>query len=318
MNVVKEFWAKAGSITMPDDVTMPFWGFAPDPDGAPQLPGPTIEAKVGDDVRITLHNTLAEPVSMIFPGQDIIPDPVKDENNTLVSFTQHALPDGGTVTYSFRAVRPGTYLYESGSSPEKQVQMGLYGVLIIRPLDYYPIESTRTAYGIGTGTGYDIEKIIVAGELDSALHEKIAAGLPYDMLNSAPDYFTINGRAYPDTMNPDNSTSQPYGAAVKTESGKRVLLRLANAGFLTHSLHLSGGFFRVAAGDGTPLRTYFLDTTYEKTTITIGSGQVYDCIYTAGMPGEIYLYDRELRYTVNADRFPGGIMTRLQIVPGRP
>ncbi|MHB8156677.1 MAG: multicopper oxidase domain-containing protein [Desulfocucumaceae bacterium] len=317
MNVIKEFWAKAGSVTMPDGVTIPFWGFAPAPDRVPQLSGPTIEAKVGDNVQITLHNTLAEPVSIIFPGQDIIPEPVKDEKNIIVSFTRHAFPYGGTVVYSFRAVRPGTYLYESGSSPEKQVQMGLYGVLIIRPADYYPAAGTRTAYGIGSGTEYDVEKIIVTGELDSALHSKIAAGLPYEMLDFAPDYFTINGRAYPDTLSPDNRSSQPHGAAIKITSGKRVLLRCANAGFLTHSLHISGGFFRVVAGDGTALKTFSIDATYEKTTITIGSGQVYDLIFVAVIPGEIYLYDRELRCTVNAGQFPGGIMTRIEIAPGR-
>lgn len=75
MNIKKEFWAKAGSVIMPDGVTIPFWGFAPAPDAVPQLPGPTIEAKVGDNILITLNNTLAEPVSLIFPGQDIIPEP---------------------------------------------------------------------------------------------------------------------------------------------------------------------------------------------------------------------------------------------------
>lgn len=319
MNVIKELWAKAGSVTVPDGVTIPFWGFAPAPDGEPQLPGPTIEAKVGDNVQITLYNTLGEPVSIIFQGQEITPVPVKDEKNIYVSFTRHADPNGGTVTYSFRARRPGTYLYESGTFPERQVQMGLHGVLIIRPAEYIsPVSSTRTAYGMGTGTEFDVEKIIVTSELDSSLHGKIAAGLPYDMHNFDPDYFTINGRAYPDTLNPDNLSSQPYSAAVKTIVGNRIILRCANAGFLTHSLYIGGGFFRVVAGDGTPLKTPLLDTSYEKTAITIGPGQTYDLIYKAVSDGEIYLYDRELRYTVNAGRFPGGIMTSIKLATAPP
>ena len=29
--------------------------------------------------------------------------------------------------------KPGTYLYESGTDPETQVRMGLFGALIVRP-----------------------------------------------------------------------------------------------------------------------------------------------------------------------------------------
>ena len=38
-----------------------------------------------------------------------------------------------TVTYTFTASQPGTYLYESGTNPHKQVHMGLYGALVVRP-----------------------------------------------------------------------------------------------------------------------------------------------------------------------------------------
>ncbi len=37
------------------------------------------------------------------------------------------------MTYSFVASKPGTYIYESGTNPEKQVRMGLFGALIVRP-----------------------------------------------------------------------------------------------------------------------------------------------------------------------------------------
>src|SRR6202035_5971923 len=40
---------------------------------------------------------------------------------------------GHVGTYSFVASHPGTYLYESGTSPELQDQMGLIGTLIVRP-----------------------------------------------------------------------------------------------------------------------------------------------------------------------------------------
>ena len=42
-------------------------------------------------------------------------------------------PPGGSVTYSFTATTAGTYLYESGSDPQLQVQMGLFGAIVVRP-----------------------------------------------------------------------------------------------------------------------------------------------------------------------------------------
>ena len=40
---------------------------------------------------------------------------------------------GAAVTYSFTASSAGTYLYESGSDPQLQVQMGLFGAIVVRP-----------------------------------------------------------------------------------------------------------------------------------------------------------------------------------------
>ncbi len=59
--------------------------------------------------------------------------PQFDGGGTLTSLTNTAAAGGGTVTYSFVASEPGTYLYESGTNPEKQVRMGLFGALIVRP-----------------------------------------------------------------------------------------------------------------------------------------------------------------------------------------
>ena len=33
---------------------------------------------------------------------------------------------GGTVSYTFTAAQPGTYLYHSGTRPELEVEMGSY------------------------------------------------------------------------------------------------------------------------------------------------------------------------------------------------
>jgi FtsP/CotA-like multicopper oxidase with cupredoxin domain len=43
-----------------------------------------------------------------------------------------ALP-GSSITYRFKANNAGTYVYQSGTDPQLQVQMGLFGAIVIRP-----------------------------------------------------------------------------------------------------------------------------------------------------------------------------------------
>ena len=130
--------ATGGSIHMTDGNTIYTWSYAEGADDF-QFPGPVLCVNEGDNVTVVLHNALPEATSMIFPGQmDVTANgqasqPQFDGLGNLVSLAQSAPANGGTVTYSFVADRPGTYFYQSGTNPQIQVQMGLYGALIVRP-----------------------------------------------------------------------------------------------------------------------------------------------------------------------------------------
>lgn len=315
VTVVKHFWAKAGTITMPGadgPVTIPVWGYAPD--SLPcQIPGPIIEATAGDTLEMTLHNTLGDPVSMIFPGQEVVPHPVKDSEGRFISFTDHAGP-GESITYTVPLSRPGTFRYESGTHPGIQVQMGLAGALIVRPSGFDPGDpGSWSAYGPGTYSEYDREQLLILGEVDSRLHADVTAGRPFTPLNFSPDWWTINGRAFPDTLGPDNLSSQPLGVVLEAREGERVLLRCLNLGFEQHSLHFDGLRVRVVGQDGWPLATEDLDGTYERRTISLAPGGSFDAILAAGQAGEYHFYDRDLVHSLNQGQFPGGMMTRLTI-----
>ncbi|MDN5326353.1 MAG: hypothetical protein PWP41_1049 [Moorella sp. (in: firmicutes)] len=320
--IVRELWAKAGMVTVAGPggaVEIPFWGFSDTAAGTPRLPGPLIEATAGENIQVVLHNTLEEPVCLMFPGQDRTPHPVKDESGRFVSYDTPAGPNVGTATYTFTASRPGTYLYESGYQPEKQVPMGLYGAMIIRPVDFDPgVPSRKTAYGAGTGTEFDVEQVMVLSEIDSGMNRHIAAGLPFDISRYNPDCWLINGRSFPATIAPDALTSQPYGSRLRATVGQRVLIRCLNAGCQNHSLHLSGSLFRVLAGDARPLKIQALDATYRRHTLIIGSGQTYDLLFISDSPGQYYLFDRELHHLVSQGQFPGGMMTRIDVFPALP
>ena len=70
---------------------------------------------------------------------------------------------GATVSRTFTAVRPGTYLYQSGGDAGRQEAMGLYGALIVRP----PVASQ--AYDAAT-SAYDVEQTLVLSAIDPAFN----------------------------------------------------------------------------------------------------------------------------------------------------
>lgn len=350
--VTVNLWAKQGNIKFPGGVQVPFWGFATAAGGEPQLPGPLIRANVGDTLKINLHNNLNDFVSLIFPGQDFIPVPVK-ENGAIVSYNTHAFP-GGSVSYTFTATRPGIFLYESGTRPEKQVPMGLYGALVVYPVDGGSLFG-KTAYGFNTGTLFDVEKILIFSEVDSRFNLAMGAGSPFNMLDYEPDYWLINGRSFPHTLLPDRVDflpSQPVSAKINSSIGQTILLRCINAGSQNHTFRLEGISARVAAvdswplrsrrgsadaidfrgiwppfipGDGSPIESWpfvpgsgLLDATYLKNTITIASGESYDLLFTAGGLGQYYFYNRDLHHLSNVGQFPGGMVTRLDVMFWKP
>jgi hypothetical protein len=83
--------------------------------------------------------------------------PIADAAGNLLSLVQEAAPTKA-VHYKFTADHAGTYVYESGSDPQLQVQMGLFGSLVVTPRYQDPTTKVWTPITITTG---DIEAIPV-------------------------------------------------------------------------------------------------------------------------------------------------------------
>ncbi|WP_018085076.1 multicopper oxidase domain-containing protein [Desulfurispora thermophila] len=284
---VINLWAKDGYLSTPDGNSIYFWGFSSTADGPSQIPGPHLIMRQGEPVTINLTNTLPEPVSLLFPGQPGITSagqPVQPQyiDNKLVSFTNYARP-GETISYTFTPARPGTFLYESGTNPPRQVPMGLYGGIVVRPADYNPaVRRYKTAYGAETGTEFDREYLLITGEIKPELHRAVEQGKPYSFKNYKPRYWMLNGRCAPDTMLMDNVVylpHQPYGAMIMAQPGERVLIRYIGAGIAHHPLHPHGNHTRVIGLDGYLLRNGSTDLSYKRFTVLVGAGQTYDQIY---------------------------------------
>ena len=98
--------------------------------GTMQVPGPTLIVTEGQTVTVTLTNglpTAAGNTSILFPGFN-----VTATGGVAGLLTTEAAPSG-TVTYTFTAGSPGTRAYYSGTQGDLQVEMGLYGAIIVLP-----------------------------------------------------------------------------------------------------------------------------------------------------------------------------------------
>jgi FtsP/CotA-like multicopper oxidase with cupredoxin domain len=303
---------KDGYISIPDGNVVYMWGFSAG-DAFFQHPSPVLCVDEGDTVTIVLHNTLEEDVSIVFPGQENVlangmpSQPVFNGAGELLSLAPVATANGGSVTYSFVAENPGTFIYESGTEPAKQINMGLFGALVVRPamnvydvqgnlVEAYAYNDPDSRYKVGA------EYLLLISEIDPMLHVAVDEGYLYDMNNYVPRYWMYNGRAFPDTVannGADWLPEQPYGALVYIHpfddqpmlpdgvtpnpnyNPYPALIRHLNVGTLNYAHHPHGNHGRLIAWDGHLLKSPdgVWDMSWEEFTVTIGPGQTMDSLF---------------------------------------
>jgi FtsP/CotA-like multicopper oxidase with cupredoxin domain len=285
--------AGPASINTPDGDSVLIWAYGVT--GSPvQYPGPTLIVTQGSTVTVTLTNpaTMTQNVSIVFPGQG----EVTATGGVAGLLTREATPGGGAVTYSFVASQAGTYLYHSGTRPELQVEMGLLGVIIVRPTGFNP--AAPTAYG-HPSTAYDHEYLFVLSEMDPTIHDLVDFGFSEFVDNTTffSRFWFINGRNGMDTLMADGVSwlpNQPYGALARTRPGERVLIRLVSAGRDQHAFHPHGAHSLLIARDGRMLSSgpgMGADLGTANFTFTPTPGSTMDAIFTwtsKGLGWDIY------------------------------
>ncbi len=307
--------ATDGYISMPDGNSVYMWSYAYN-NQAFQYPGPVLCVTEGETVNITLVNHLTVATSLQFPSiEGVTADgnpaaPQFDGSGTLVSLTNE-VDSGGSVSYSFTASSPGSFLYESGSDPELQVQMGLFGMIVVRPVQPAGGGAQAWAYDHVTPAdvlaGQDAEQVLEPGsiynrnneyvlmlsELDPDLHVSVEQGrvsnsdevtAPY-----AARYFLINGRAFPDTIAPNHAAwlpSQPYGGLARVQpydAGANplpALLRYVSVGQDTYPFHPHSNHEKVIGMDGTYLSDGAADLSMDRFAIVVNPGQTQDALFS--------------------------------------
>lgn len=307
------YYLRAGTTTkmMPDGQIITMWGFASDSsfgakDGQIMVPGPVLTVPADQaSLTIYLDNDLPEPVSVFIPSQIATTVPVKftdDKGRERIrSFTHETEPNNvAPVMYKWNDLRPGTYLYHSGSHPAVQVQMGLYGCVKKNAVDAKG-KNLDEAY---EGVPYDAVVVICYSEIDPALHQAVAddnygPGKAVTItMKYQPKYFLVNGQPY-------SGGQLPVSAGTAND---RILIRFLNAGLETHIPVIQNIYMTVVAEDGYPYNfggklQYSLILPAQKTK---------DAVIVPATAGTYPIYDRRLRLT-NAGASPGGMLTFLNV-----
>ncbi|MEF3309480.1 multicopper oxidase family protein [Paenibacillus sp. GYB004] len=287
--------AKASNQELAPGKTLPVWTFNN------SVPGPEIRVKQGDTVKVNLKNELPEPVSIHWHGV-----PVPNAMDGIPGVTQNAVQPGKTFIYEFKADVPGTYWYHSHQDSVNQLDRGLYGAFIVEPKDAAKVDRDYTlVLDEWMSSGMDMVGMNMSGgsnmnmanmpdmdhskmnmgnssinmgndskSTNSGGTEKNSMDMEHDM--SMYDLFTINGK------------SGSLVEKLPVKQGEKVRIRLVNAGYLSHQIHLHGHDFKITATDGQPLNNPGL---IKDNVVSIAPGERYDIEFEANNPGQWLIED---------------------------
>jgi FtsP/CotA-like multicopper oxidase with cupredoxin domain len=304
--------------------------------GKAQISAPILAFDQEDDIYVTLSNLGLVQRPDLFDGHTlhwhgfVNAIPLFDG----VPELSLAVPVGRELTYFYRPHDPGTYMYHCHFEDVEHVQMGMTGLVFVRPAqNKAPVAGdpigTKYAYNDGDGsTKYDREFGFMITELWSAAHYRDAHIQVSDWTDYDPSFWLLNGRAYPDTVKPAGdplSTAagrlqyQPISSLVTCNRGDRVLLRMSNLGYQNHAMTVDNIDLTIVAKDASLLQGRDGTQNYITTnSVDVGPGESRDVIFTAPEPGEYLLYDRNYSYLDNGGG-PGygGMMTLIRVgAPG--
>jgi len=359
--------ATDGYVKMADGSNLFTFGFV-DLTGVPEadiinykfmatLPAPEIEASEGQELYLTISTLgllvrpdLPDPHTVHFHGYrqavaafDGVPD------------LSMAVPPASNFTYYYKLNDPGTYGYHCHVEPTEHIAMGMVGTIIVKPAQDTPTSSF--AYndgGFPPDTSYNRSYTMHMHDLDGTVHYNLETvqEVQTKWFKFKANYFTFNGRNYPETLLPagnhtvgnpmlnnavkykENYIGQPTSALVTGRVGERILLRLNNLTFQSHSLTIPGIPMHVVGKDARLLRgpdgaggAPGKDISFRRTAVSVSGGEEMEVILdTAGLAsGTYFLYGREL-YTQASlsltDRAAGigaeirnGLITEIRLAP---
>ncbi|TBL69077.1 multicopper oxidase family protein [Paenibacillus thalictri] len=267
--------ASASNQETAPGLSLPVWTFNN------SVPGPQIRVKQGDTVKVNLKNQLPEPVTIHWHGV-----PVPNTMDGIPGVTQNAVQPGQSFTYEFKADVPGTYWYHSHQDSVNQLDRGLYGSFIVEGKNEKKVDRDYTlmldewiSSGEGMSdmdmSGMDHSKMNMNSS-NSSSNDNMMQGKSMGEDMSMYDLYTINGK------------SGSLVDQLQVKEGDKVRIRLINAGYLSHQIHLHGHEFQIVSTDGQPINNPGI---LKDNVVSIAPGERYDIEFIANNPGQWFIED---------------------------
>lgn len=244
-------------------------------------PGPIIIVKEGEWLFLTLENKLDAPTSLMLNGLN---KPKFLHSSPDFTLQESMLMPGESHTYKILCTTPGTFFYQS--SADFQVSLGLIGALIVLPSDRNTIKENVP--------DKDYILLIQNWQLDGLELGQVMPGTyALDKYHRNPNFFTLNGKCYPNT------------SPLYFRRGNRIRIRLLTKSGEFLSVHIHGHTFDLVSVNG------FSRTDIHDNTIELNSGRRTDIELAADNTGIWRLNSTNIFHQSNNGVFPGGIESRI-------
>ncbi|MBZ5548772.1 MAG: hypothetical protein LAO22_12585, partial [Acidobacteriia bacterium] len=292
------------------------------------------------------HGAQSVTWPIVDPTTQNVPPP---QGNRVVSFSTPVAPTA-TGTLSWTALKPGTYLIESGTHPSIQGPMGLYGILVVTtapsgttPGTAYPAVPSAGATAAIPAVTYNADIPLLLSEIDPVQNNAVytavtTPGFSETMVwsglaggcadstsptyhqcyppavNYTPLYYLVNGAAF----NKTSAAASLFSAAPTTGVTGTVLVRLVNAGLRMHVPSIVGAQtgtaasgFSLIAEDGNPLP----GLPRVQSEVFMAAGKTYDVMINAPatLGPALPLFDREGSLSANKIARDGGMLAYISI-----
>lgn len=302
-----------------------------------KFPAPTIKVKEGENVYLTLTNVgmimrpdLFDPHSVHWHGFPNAASIFDGEPMASISINM-----GASLTYYYQAPDPGTYMYHCHVEATEHMQMGMLGNLYVTPLQdgqglFPACAADQYVFNDGDGsTCYDVDFPVQIHAFDSNFHELHINVQPLPFALMKDDYPMLNGRGYPDTIDPNPlappldpdgnplpESAQQVSSLITANQGDRILLRISSLSTVDYyTLTVLGIPMQVVGRDAKQLKGGPGNLYYTTNSVTLGGGESVDVILDTStvQPGTYFLYTTNLNHLSNGAEDFGGMMTEIEI-----
>lgn len=233
--------------------------------------------------------------------------PVYDSRNTLLltdpsSTLELVVINNDTTSHGFavegitagNVIAPGASLTLSLSVPA--------GVFRYWDDYLYPANAALGAAGmIVSGVTGDGAFFWNIQAFEQGWNENLAVGLPVDWAHHAPDFFTVNGKSYPQ-IEMDSS------ALITGNVGDTLMIYVANNSRICSSIHFHGYHVTVLAYSHNPIWVGRI-----KDTVPIRGGETMILRLVPDKPGMFPLHDHNLLSVTSKKWYPYGIRSMMEI-----